>query len=223
MRWLDYIYPPRCPFCGKINHTGYPCESCLEAAEEFTDLICKRCGAPPEYCKCTNRLYGFTRHLSCFSYKAGPRQLLLSFKERNKPQLAVFMARRMAHHITARYKMQFDGIAYVPQTRRSDLRRGYCPARLLAEQLGEQLNLPVVSALVRVKGKQQKYLSGNARWANARRSFKALPSADVYGRVLLIDDLFTTGATLNACAEHLKEAGAKEVYGVTFCIALKKS
>ena len=149
--------------------------------------------------------------------------MLLRYKERNKPQLAVFMADRMTYHIDARYKEPFDAITYVPQSRWKSICRGYCPAKLLAERLGERFRLPLIEPLRRTGNRQQKYLSAAGRRKNAKKSFTLCKEASLYGRILLIDDLFTTGATVDACAALLKEAGTAEVCTATFCIAAKKS
>ena len=133
------------------------------------------------------------------------------------------MSRRMYFHIKARLGTDFSCVTYVPQTRKSSIKRGYYPSKVLAEYLALQFNLPCCSVLRRVGGKQQKYLSSAERWANAKENYALLPKASVSGRVLLIDDLFTTGATLNACAELLRSAGAEEVVCATFANAVKKS
>lgn len=223
MKWKQLFYPPRCPFCGRINKTGHPCGNCLKHTTELTGEVCRKCGSLPELCKCTERSFSFVRSISAFTYEGGPRTLLLRFKERNAPQLAVFMAGRMFHHIRGRYQENFSAISYVPQTRKSGFRRGYCPAKLLAERLAEQLDLPLVDALTRIGGKQQKYLTGNERWQNAKNNYQAQKEGSLYGKVLLIDDHFTTGATLNSCAALLKELGAEEVFCATFTITVKKS
>ncbi len=149
--------------------------------------------------------------------------MLLRFKERNKPQLAEFMANRMVYHIDARYKDSFDAITYVPQTRWKSIRRGYCPAELLAERLAERFHLPMIEPLRRIGNRQQKYLSAAQRRKNAKKNFALCKDVSLYGKILLIDDLFTTGATLDACSVLLKEAGAAEVCTATFCITAKKS
>ncbi len=223
MTFKDLIYLPHCPFCWSLQFTHTPCAACMEKLTELSDVICRKCGAPPAKCNCTNRLVSYTRNISAFTYEYGPRQLLLRYKEGQKPQLSAFMSHRMYFHILARYGRNFSAITYVPQSRQSMLRRGYCPAQLLAEELARQLDLPLISLLQRVGNREQKELKGNARWQNARQNFDLLPGAAVAGKVLLIDDLITTGATLHACAQLLKRAGAKEVFTATFCIAVKNS
>ncbi len=200
-----------------------PCEDCLKGATELTAVVCHVCGADPAHCKCGGRTFAFRRNVSAFVYEKSPRRLLLRFKQRKKPQLAEFMGRRMYHHVIARLGTEFSAVTYVPQTPWKYLERGYCPTRLLAEQLAERLDLPCVTVLRRIGGKQQKFAVGNDRWTNAKRNYALLSGASVEGTVLLVDDLLTSGATLSACASLLREAGAEEVFCATFAIALKKS
>ncbi len=217
------LYPPRCPFCGRIMGREVPCTDCMNRVTELTAVVCRVCGADPEHCKCGSRSFAFTRHVSAFHYEKAARNLVLRFKLRRKPQLAVFMARRMYHHIHARLGTEFSLITYVPQTRLRTMKRGYIPAQLLAKELANRLGLPCRELLKRTCGRQQKYAKGQDRWANAKKNYALLDGATVSGRVLLVDDLLTSGATLSTCAALLREAGAEEIVCATFAIAVKKS
>lgn len=223
MNLLNLLYPPRCPFCGGILKEPGVCAQCLKATTELTATVCRVCGAYPENCHCGNRSFAFLRNVSAFTYEGAPRNLLLRFKQRNRPQLGAFMAKRMYYHIRARLGEEFDSIVYVPQSVRRSMERGYCPAKLLAEDLAARFECPCADVLRRIGGVQQKYLSSADRWSNAKESYSLKRNAKINGKVLLIDDLFTTGATLNACAELLREAGAEEVVCATFAITVKKS
>ena len=222
MNLKQLIFPPRCPFCGRIMKREEPCEPCLKAATELTSIVCGSCGADPEHCGCNGRTFAFRRNVSAFLYERSPRNLLLRFKQRKKPQLAEFMSRRMYFHILARLGTDFSVITFVPQTRKKWLQRGFCPAQLLAKNLSERLNIECKSLLRRKGGGEQKYVKGNDRWANAKRNYTLQKNAKTSGRVLLVDDLMTTGATLDACASLLLKAGAEEVYCATFAVTAKK-
>lgn len=189
MNLKQLIYPPRCPFCGKIMVEEGPCEPCMKQATELTALICRTCGADPEHCGCGGRSFAFHRNVSAFLYERSPRRLVLRFKERKKPQLAEFMANRMYHHVFARLGTDFSVITFVPQTRWKNFSRGYSPARLLAERLSERMDVPCVEVLQRVKGRQQKNAKASERWENAKCSYKLQNDAQVHGRVLLVDEI----------------------------------
>ncbi len=223
MNLRELIYPKTCPFCGRIVREKGPCVQCLKSATELTAEVCRICGAYPENCRCMGHSFSFLRNVSAFAYEGAPRTMLLRFKQRNRPQLAGFMANRMYHHIRARLGEEFSAVVYVPQAYKSALERGYCPAQLLAEQIADRLQLPCIQVLRRCKTKQQKYLSVKDRWANAQNSYELIKGKALSGRVLLIDDLLTTGATLNRCAALLLEAGAEQVCCATFAIAVKNS
>ena len=223
MTLKQLLYPPRCPFCGGLQKEEGPCKSCLENTTELTAIVCRVCGAYPEDCHCGLRPFAFQRNVAAFAYAGAPRNLLLRYKQRQKPQLADFMSRRMYFHIKARLGEEFSAIAYVPQRYLSGIERGFYPTRVLAERLADRLDVPCVHLLKRVGGSQQKYLSSSERWSNAKKSYALRRGAKAEGRVLLIDDLLTTGATLNACSELLKQSGAEEVVCATFAITVKKS
>ncbi len=223
MSLKDLLYPPRCPFCGKIMEREEPCTDCLNRSTELTATVCKRCGAYPEDCGCFHRDYAFRRNVAAFIYADAPRNLLLRFKLRNKPQLVRFMSNRMYHHIVARLGNDYTAVTFVPQSVLRGIKRGYCPTRSLAEEIAQRMNLPCISTLKRRIGKQQKNLSGAQRWSNAQKNHLLRKDTSVSGKILLIDDLFTTGATLNACAALLKRAGADTVDCATFAIDVKKS
>ena len=223
MKLRTLIFPPRCPFCGSIMEREEPCAVCLAQTTELTGVVCGVCGCLPEHCLCRGRSFAFDRNVGAFLYEGAPRRLLLRFKQRGKPQLAVFAARRMAYHIQGRLGRDFDCVTYVPQSLSSHYRRGYCPARLLAEEVAARLELPCRCLLARHGGKQQKYVANDERWSNAMHNFCLRRGASIPARILLIDDLMTTDATLNACAALLKSAGAARVVACTFAIAAKKS
>jgi ComF family protein len=223
MNIKDLIYPPACPFCGELQYERGPCKDCMKSVRELTAIVCHACGASPEDCHCGDRRFAFARNIACFKYEGAPRTMVLRFKQRQKPQLSAFMSRRMYYHIIKRYGDNFDCITFVPQGYSASVRRGFYPVKELAFRLGERMELPVRSLLKRKGNRQQKFAGGSERWENARKNYALCKGAKVSGRVLLIDDLFTSGATLNACAELLRSAGAQEVLCATFAISSKKS
>lgn len=224
MKLKELFFPPRCPFCGRVSKREEPCQRCKASARELTGEVCRFCGVLPEDCFCRPlRPFAFDRNISAFYYSGGARTLVLRYKERSAPQLAPFMAKRMLRQIEGRLEGPFSAIVYVPNTARATLRRGYSPTRLLADELSLMLNVPVVEGLCRNHAPQQKYQkNSSARWKNAKENYLLHKGGSFTGNILLIDDITTTGASLDACAALLKKAGAERVYGVTFAASAKK-
>lgn len=215
------LYPPRCPFCGEINKDGLPCDTCLKEAVELTEKVCSVCGAYPENCVCRKNRYAFTRNVSAYYYDGPARHLLLRFKGSGKrPQLADFMVRRMLRQIEGRLAgHNFAAVAFMPSSTYRNLTRGFAPAHLLAEGLAEKLDLPLINPLKRrLFSRQQKAFSSAARWEHARKLYRLRRDVTLSGEILLVDDLFTTGASLSTCAALLRKAGADRVFTVTFAI-----
>ncbi len=218
------LFPPRCPFCGKVGKREEPCKRCKASARELTGEVCKSCGVLPEDCFCRPlKPFAFERNISAFYYAGGARTLVLRYKERSSPQLAPFMAKRMLRQIEGRLEGDFSAITFVPNTMRATLKRGYSPTRLLAQELSVMLDVPMVEGLARNHAPQQKYQKNSAaRWKSAKENYLLQKGATFFGNVLLVDDVTTTGASLDACAALLKKAGAERVYAVTFAASAKK-
>ena len=149
-------------------------------------------------------------------------------------ELAHLMGRRMASLLPGRGEPGGDGgggagegaqplVVPVPTTRRRERVRGYNQARLLAREVAEAAGLPLVDALERPGGRTQVRLGPQARRANVRGTFHPAPTlgSRIEGRkVILVDDVLTTGATALSAAETLSGAGASEVHLITFARAL---
>lgn len=152
---------------------------------------------------------------SPFRFEGLARQAVHLLKYRNLQALAPGLARLMAVHCRL-HPVPAEAIVPVPLHRSRLRQRGYNQAELLARGLGEELGLPVVLGwLERPRaGQPQARTSGREeRWANTAGAFRAM-GRDA-GAVLLVDDVCTTGATLNACAAALKAGGASRVWGLT--------
>lgn len=218
MKWRELIYPARCPFCGKAMKREEPCEICRESAIELTGEVCGVCGVLPRDCFCRPlQPFTFERNISSFYYVGGGRTLVLRYKERNRPQLAEFMAKRMFRQIEGRLEGPFSALVPVPNTVPATLRRGYSPTELLGDELSRMLQIPMKQVLLRRGMVQQKNQKSRAdRWKNAEKNYALRKGASLSGNVLLVDDIVTTGATLEQCAALLKEAGAEKVFCITF-------
>ena len=200
---LDWLFPAKCPFCGKITGSPGICPDCDRKLPRTEGRDGLREGAG--YGECAFPLY----------YEGTVRESLLRFKFGGRSAWAAVYARDLlapcvAEHLSGR----FDCITWVPVSRRRIRKRGYDQARLLAEALGKVWQTKPLAFLRKVRDNpaQSGLDDAAARRANVLGVYEpADPDGTIGRRVLLIDDILTTGSTLAECARVLKAAGAAEV------------
>lgn len=217
--------PPSCPGCGRpgrVTGQGGFCPACCERLPLVVAPFCRRCGKPLRLgaanetecrdCAGTERAFRVAR--SAGLYDGELRRLVHRYKFRGERYLAEPLASLLFRVWEAEQALRGTSIL-VPVPLGADrlAERGFNQAEDLAHSLGERIGRPVVAeALVRVPGQVQSLRSERARRMAARTTFQALRPGAVAGRrVLLIDDVLTTGATAEACAEALLRAGATTV------------
>lgn len=150
-------------------------------------------------------------------FEGAPGRIVRVYKDAGERRLAEDMAAAMARIIPMSWG--FDGVTFIPATAAALRTRGFDHAQLLADQLSSNLGVQVVSLFNRPKTSDQRALGGYERIQNLAGSFSLLPDSRVLcppQKLLLVDDVFTTGATLCAAADALLGAGVSEVYGLTF-------
>lgn len=225
---LNAILPPRCLSCGVIvAETGALCGPCWEGVQFLTPPMCAQCGYPFELdpqghslCgACLARAPAYDRARAVMAYDAGSRDLLLAFKHADRTEAAPALAKWLSR-AGAELLEDAEIIAPVPLHRRRLFQRRYNQAALLAHALGrldighgEAVVLPQLLRRVRNTPSQGR-LSASGRRRNVAGVFKVAPRLldRVAGkRILLVDDVLTTGATVEACARVLKRAGASGV------------
>ena len=189
--------------------------------------ICQVCGVTildeADYCiRCQNQKGEFLLNRSPLIYDGNGQQLILAMKFGRKKYIANTLAAMMADEFIKR-NMNAEIAVFVPMTREEEKKRGFNQSELLARNVAERLNLPLLPALVKTKNtSQQKQLKREEREKNLIDAFACIYK-EVKGRkILLIDDVFTTGATANACTHTLLKAGAKEVSVLTAAVTKKK-
>lgn len=225
---LDLLLPPQCLACGAaVDRTGALCAACWKRTAFIEPPICNRCGLPFEVDEGEDILCGacldsppdFDGARAALRYEGVGRDLVLGFKLSDRtysaPALAAWMARAGAGLIA-----ECDLAVPVPLHRWRLLARRYNQAALLAQAIGRQTAIAVQPDLLeRVRPtRDQTRLSASARVANVRGAFRVRPrfAGRIAGmRVLLIDDVLTTGATASACARALHEAGAAQTVVLT--------
>lgn len=226
--FLALLYPLRCPICDEIPEFGESvCPECEKKLVFIKEPFCMKCGKPlederAEFCyDCSMKKHVFESGRALFVYQGIIRDSLYRFKYQNKREYAHFYARQTVR----RYKgwmtrMGIEAIIPIPLHKRRKQERGYNQAGLYARCLGKELGLPVEeNLLVRVRHTTpQKELSENERKNNLKKAFKCRRNVVQFKKILLVDDIFTTGSTMDAAAEVLKNIGIQKVYFV--CISI---
>jgi predicted amidophosphoribosyltransferase len=212
---LELLLPQRCVVCG--TRGVQLCETCLERLPRIVPPLCERCGTPTAWpvrrCRqCAGRRIAFTTARSAVQYDDAVRSLVTGWKERALRRL-VQSAVRLVLEVVQRPDASV--VTFVPPDPDRGLKRGHHPPGRLAEELARSWELPVEGLLRRRRAaKRQRGLSRAERRRNVAGAFVA-PSA-VPSSVVLVDDVFTSGATANAAASALRQAGARRVEVVTF-------
>lgn len=223
---LDIIFPPRCVGCETTN--AWLCASCLAQIAFITQPICEHCGTvladplKPSCRQCEHNPLQYIDGIRSAAYfENNPIRPAIHFlKYRNHKAVAATLAQILAD-TCQRHNLQVDIIVPVPLHLSRLRERGYNQCELLARELGARLNLPVdAHTLQRARATQSQMTLGAAeRHQNVTGAFSCRSNILAGQRVLLIDDVCTTGSTLDACAGALKEAGVTSVWGVTLAKA----
>ncbi len=221
---LQAVYPRHCPVCDGIVRQGGEkiCLECMGKLKLLTPPWCMRCGRKAEegeeYCRdCRDRKHLFERGRALYEYDSAA-QSIYRFKYGGRREYADFFGEQIADYLGDFIRdMKPEGFVPIPLHRRRKARRGYNQAQLLAEAVGRRMGIPVYSnLLIRVRNTApQKKLNPAERQNNLKRAFN-MPENDVKLKTILVfDDIYTTGATIDEAARALKEAGAEQVYFVT--------
>ncbi len=216
---LDMVYPNRCIGCGEIIPEGDGfCDYCFEMLPKTAgDKRCKVCGSRIRDCLCKYRVFHFTSATAPFYNEGVAKKAMWDFKFRRKLWFADIFAGQMAICVnTDFHKIHFDALVYVPMPVKNQLKRGYNQSRELAVRLSEILNVPLVENALGCNNKR--YIQHKADYKERFQNVKGVyyPNLSLRNRhILLVDDIKTTGATLDECAKALYKAGAVEVYCIT--------
>ncbi len=199
------------------------CDDCLGKLEFLDEeKCCKLCGSKLKSsnlclnCKSHKREFDIARSVA--SYEGDVAKIVVNFKYNNKP----YFSRTLGALLAKRFEelnWKVDFAIFVPVTKRRMKTRGYNQAQLLANELSKRTKIPVLdNVLIKKKDTQQQAgLGFKDRQENIKKTFAVLDKDKLNGKtVVLVDDVFTTGATSNACAKCLKDAGVKMVYVLTF-------
>lgn len=227
---INLLYPHRCPVCFEIvtKEDGLAHMKCRKLLKYIHDPTCLKCGKPienamKEYCAdCARRQYTYNYGKALWVYNQASSQSIFAYKYKSRKEYARFYSEELLKvHGQWIRSIKPDAIIPVPLNRRKLKLRGFNQAELIGENIGMVLNIPLESGLL-IRSRltaPQKELTPRERLKNLEKAFSInKKNTKSYNRVLLIDDIYTTGSTIEACAKVLSANGIKEIYFICLCI-----
>lgn len=227
---VDLLFPRRCPICGDIVvPRGYLiCPKCRKELEFVEEPLCKKCGKEiesmeMEYCyDCLKSKHTYNSGWALLNYTDLMKKSVSHFKYHNKREYADWYVEELLR----KYKRNMlrvdpDAIIPIPLHHKKRKKRGFNQAEILAKGLSLGTGIPMrADILFRNRNTiAQKNLNNKERLRNLEQAFVIKKeSARELETVILVDDIYTTGSTIEACTRVLKKAGIKEVYFISLCI-----
>jgi ComF family protein len=217
---LDLLLPQRCLVCSRPG--DQLCGRCRSGLRRLEPPLCARCGAPTAWdvrrcAECAGRRLAFASARAAVAYDAAARLVVRAWKEQGLRRLAALAAELVTEGVV---RPDAAAVAVVPPDRDRTLKRGHHTAEALARELAEAWQLPLLRALDRPRAApRQRGLSRAERRRNLRGAF--VPRTEVPTRIALVDDVYTTGATVHFAASALRKAGAGRVEVVTFARTIR--
>jgi ComF family protein len=221
VRVLDVLLPERCAIC--LAAGAALCRSCRDGLTRLSPPVCERCGSPGAWpvrrcAECAGRRLAFTSARAAIVYDRGARALVRAWKEGGRRDLARELAALVTEVVP---RPDADCVVPVPGDPERAWRRGDLPPRRLALELGRRWGMPVSDLLERTRPlPRQRGLSLDERRRNVRGSV-VLRGSGVPRTACVVDDVYTSGATVDACASALRRAGARRVNVVTLARAVR--
>lgn len=216
----------RCVNCGVENFSDYClCEKCGKALPIITGKTCEKCGCAiygdNNFCtSCAEYSQYYANAYSVCEYTDIAKSMVYKLKFGNKSYIAKTMAQQMAN-VLIRKNIEYDCVVYVPVSKKTLKTRGFNQSYLLSRHICDIINEPlVVDALIKIKDTiSQEKLTRLERFENVKNCFELNKQVanDIKGKtVLLVDDVKTSGATVNECSRLLAKAKTKEIKVITF-------
>lgn len=225
---VSLLYPPSCTICRKTVRAGeYLCDDCEAKVIRIVPPFCERCSEPFEgsintafsCANCTHRTIYFAAAVAAYRGRGIVRDVIHQFKYNRQIHLRHLIARWLGAALDDERlrECRFDVLVPVPLHPARQRERGFNQAGMLAELLSARTSIPCKALLQRIRyTTTQTSLDRSERMENLRNAFRLRKNADVRGlRVLLVDDVLTTGSTLSECSRVLKRAGAASIYAAT--------
>ncbi|MDD2970599.1 MAG: double zinc ribbon domain-containing protein [Lachnospiraceae bacterium] len=225
---IELVFPRRCPICDRIV---YPkgrliCGECSGKIRYIQEPRCKKCGKglkkeEEEYCfDCGHKKHEYDQGIALYEYRS-VQDSIFRFKYQGRCEYADFYARDMAEKLGQEVR-QWNADAFIPvpihYTRKN--KRGYNQAEIIADALAGYISLPVYKDIVKrcKKTIPQKELDIQARQNNLKKAFKIARDDVKLESIILVDDIYTTGSTIDGIAGELKKAGIDKIYYIALSI-----
>lgn len=228
---VDLLYPKACPVCGEAapvicGKSRGICPECEGAVSYIGDNYCMKCGKElledEQYCYDCKRLkHEFEQCAAVFVYSEAIKQSIYRYKYKGRREYAEWFAGQMYEKMASRIAVwEPELIVPIPLHKSKYKQRGYNQAWLLAAELGRLTGIPVDDGLLQRSRATEpmKALDGENRIKNLKNAFIISSNKVKYKKILLVDDIYTTGATMDACAKALRSKGVEQVYGLCLCI-----
>jgi len=219
---IDLIAPPSCTICGQVE--TWLCEDCAPQIRLLTGVICQRCGKlwdQSDICPaCHHTPLKVAPVRSAFRYDDTIRHIIHALKYRGATELVTTLSPQL-HNSWQQYNLPSDMLVPVPLHPTRERKRGYNQSHIIAQTLSTLCHIPIHSALMRIRNTaSQTQLNKQQRQKNVNAAFAHVPDITVaHKHITLVDDVATTGATLDACATVLLNNGAKSVNAFTLARA----
>lgn len=227
MLLLDLFFPRRCPICDRVLPIGaLICTECAKELHRIVPPYCIKCGKPiadagKEYCSdCRSNVHFYREGRALYEYRT-VRTSIYRFKYKKRYEYADFYGRALAEELGAVIRRwQPDVLIPVPLHKTKKQSRGYNQAEALARVLGKILDIPVNTTLIKrvKKTTPQKQLNRQLRQNNLKKAFKIDRNDVKLKTIIIIDDIYTTGSTVDAMALALREAGIQNIYFIALAI-----
>jgi ComF family protein len=225
---LDLVYPRRCPVCdGAVKPFGsLICRTCENKFVYIGGSYCMKCGRSlkeeeREYCAdCLHRRHLYDSGRALFEYKSVTNSLF-RFKFRGRQEYGAYYAACMEERLGGWLaKIQPDALVPVPIHPDKRRIRGYNQAEVIAKELGRLTGIPVETKLIRrvLKTVPMKDLSASERQNNLKRAFKICRNDVKLSTIVIIDDIYTTGSTIDAMSFEFRRMGVDHIYFMTLAI-----
>ncbi len=217
-----------CNICGvEIFNGEYYCNACKDKLIPITSSKCDHCGRLTQnstnYCEsCSGKNVNFDLARSVYAYNETVAKIIYNFKYSSKKYVKDIIAESLCNLYLSNFLVS-DYLTFIPMTQERLDERGYNQSKLIADKMSETLKIPSIELVEKVKEtSRQATLTASERQENLKSSFKA-KKIDLTGKTItVIDDVLTTGVTIDMVAKQLKKMGASKVYALTFASVGKK-